>query len=224
MKFDCHMHSFRSGDSINLPKTIIHKAKEKKVSIAITDHNSIRSWKELTSLGQKAGVQVIPGEEIMTFDETNQKITGELIVLFLNELVKSGYYMEVIDSMREQDALIVVPHPFDFLRNNFFSLKKEWKKVDCIESFNSRCYSDSFNAKAKAFAELHGIPQTAGSDAHFPEEIGSAFLEVPKADSPEDARKLMKKGKNSVQGKRSSVMVHVKTFFAKKGFFKAKNW
>jgi len=222
MKLDCHMHSFRSRDSTNLPKTIIRQAEKQKVDIAITDHNSIRAWKELSALGQKAGVKVVLGEELLTFDE--EKVSGDIIGLFMNDFVKPGHYLEVIDSLREQDALIVVPHPFDFLRNNFSYLKSEFKKVDCIESFNSRCYSDSFNSKAKAFALAHNIPQTGGSDAHFPEEIGKAFTEIPKADSLEDARRLLKKGKVSVHGKRSSVMVHVKTFFAKKGFFKAKNW
>ncbi len=222
MKLDSHLHSFRSRDSTNMPKTIIHQAKKLEVDVAITDHNSIRAWKELSSLGQKAGVKVVFGEEILTFDE--EKVSGDILGLFMNDFVKPGHYLEVIDSLREQDALIVVPHPFDFLRNNFSYLKQEFKKVDCIESFNSRCYADSFNSKAKAFALAHSIPQTGGSDAHFPDEIAKAFVEIPKANSLEDAHKLLKKGKGIVSGKRSSVMVHVKTFFAKKGFFKAKNF
>lgn len=223
MKLDCHLHSFRSFDSVNSPKTIIHLASKKKVDVAITDHDSIRSWKEMNSLGLKAGVKVVQGEEIKIFDE-NQNDVGEILGLFMNEFVKPKFYLEVIDDLREQDALISVSHPFDFLRHEFKLLKSEYKKVDCLEGFNSRCYADSFNDKAKAFSEFHGIPMTAGSDAHFPEEIGAAFLEIPKAQSLEDARKLIKKGKTSIHGKRSSVMIHIKTFFAKKGFFRPKNY
>ncbi len=223
MKLDLHLHSFRSRDSINRPKTIVRMAEKTGVNFALTDHNSVRGWKETIVLGKKAGIEVIQGEEIMTFNEKG-KIAGEIIGLYMNELIKPAFYLDVIDALREQDALISVPHPFDFLRNNFRFLKEEIKKVDCIEAFNSRCYSDSFNVQAKRFAELHSMPVTAGSDAHFPEEVGSAFLEIPKAFSLDDARKLIKKGKTVVQGKRSSVMVHVKTFFAKKGFFKAKNY
>ncbi len=222
MKLDLHLHSFRSSDSINRPKTIIHLARKKKIDISITDHNSIRSWKELVSLGKKAGVKVVQGEEIKVFDE-NKNCIGEILGLFMNEFVKPKFYLEVIDELREQDALISVSHPFDFLRHDFKLLKTEFKKVDCIEGFNSRCYADSFNEKAKSFAEFHGIPMTAGSDAHFPEEIGMAFTEV-KTDSLEDARKLLKKGKSTLHGKRSSMMVHIKTFFAKNGFFKPKNY
>ncbi|MBU2475945.1 PHP domain-containing protein [Candidatus Micrarchaeota archaeon] len=222
MKIDCHIHSFRSGDSVNRPKTIIHMAHKKDLAIAITDHNTNRAWKEMNSLGRTGKVKVIQGEEIMTFDE--KKIGGELIGLFMNEYVKPGNYLEVIDSLREQDAFITVPHPFDFLRSNFSYLKTEFKKIDAVEVFNSRCYSDSFNSKAKAFALAHNLPVTAGSDAHFPEEIGNAFIELPKAFSLEDARKMMKKNLVKVSGKRSSLMVHVKTFFAKKGFFKPKNY
>ncbi len=222
MKIDCHIHSFRSGDAINRPKTIIHLAKKKDVDVAITDHNSIRSWKEMTALGRTGKVKVVLGEEIKVFK--GQKCVGEILGLFMNDFVKPGNYLEVIDSLREQDALISVAHPFDFLRHDFSLIKKEFKKVDCIETFNSRSYSDSFNAKAKAFAEFHSIPQTAGSDAHFPEEIGNAFVEIPKADSLEQARKMLKKGKGISQGKKSSLMVHVKTFFAKKGFYKVKNY
>lgn len=222
MKIDCHTHSFRSGDSVIKPKTLIHLAKKNKVNLALTDHNSIRSWKETVSLGQKYDVKVIQGEEILVFDEN--KCVGEILGLFMNDFVKPGNYLEVIDSLNEQDALIVAAHPFDFLRHNFSLIKSEFKRLHCIEVFNARCYSDSFNRKAKAFADHHDIAQTAGSDAHFPEEIGSAFIDLPKAYSLEDARHFMKKGLVSVHGKRSSLMVHVKTFFAKKGFFRVKNW
>jgi predicted metal-dependent phosphoesterase TrpH len=44
---------------------------------------------------------------------------------------------------------------------------------------NSASIGHSFTwKKAKAFAEKHHLPQTAGSDSHIPETIGKAFTTI----------------------------------------------
>ncbi|MEW6295015.1 MAG: PHP domain-containing protein [Candidatus Diapherotrites archaeon] len=211
MKLDLHVHSFYSKDAGNLPKTIIEKALEKKLDgIAVTDHDSVKAWKELNALGRKAGVKVIQGEELKVYE--GKKFVGELMGLFLTEKIKKKNYMEAIEEIRAQGGIVVVPHPFDVFRNNFKKLNEavKAKKVDAIEAFNSRCYFNSFNEKAERFAEKNSLPKIAGSDAHFPEEIGNAFTEV-KADSIEDARRLIRKDHTRISGRKSSFAVHLKT-------------
>jgi len=182
--------------------------------IAITDHGSVKAWKELNALGRKAGIKVIQGEEIKVFD--GKKFLGELIGLFLHEKIKKKEYLDAIDEIRSQGGLVVVPHPFDFFRNNFERLNEcvKEKKIDAIEAFNSRCYFNCFNRKAKRFAEKNSLPKIAGSDAHFSEEIGRAFTEV-KAESIEDARRLVRKGHTKIYGEKSSFGVHIKTSMRK---------
>jgi len=51
--------------------------------------------------------------------------------------------------------------------------------VDAIETFNARCMSADYNRQAQAFATEHGLPGTAGSDAHAPFELGRAAMLLP---------------------------------------------
>jgi len=49
---------------------------------------------------------VIVGSEISTE-------RGEIIGLFLKEEIKPGNVQEVISEIKEQNGIIVIPHPFD---------------------------------------------------------------------------------------------------------------
>ena len=42
------------------------------------------------------------------------------------------------------------------------------------------------NERAAAFAAEHGLPGGAGSDAHVPEALGAAYVEMPDFDGPAD--------------------------------------
>ena len=92
-------------------------------------------------------------------------------------------------------------------------------KVDAIEIFNSRCWLSSANEKAKRYIEKNKLAFTAGTDAHFPSELGKAFLIVD-ANTPEEARKKILAKKCSYWGRRNGLEVHLYTQLAKLGFFK----
>ena len=51
--------------------------------------------------------------------------------------------------------------------------------VDAIETFNARCMQARFNRQAGDFARQHGVPGTAGSDAHAAFELGRATMLLP---------------------------------------------
>jgi predicted metal-dependent phosphoesterase TrpH len=51
--------------------------------------------------------------------------------------------------------------------------------ADVVEVFNSRAFAPAWNRRAAALAAEHGVPVSAGSDAHLPWEIGRAYLELP---------------------------------------------
>jgi len=218
MKLDLHVHSFYSADSINSPKKIIEKAKELGIGVGITDHNSCKAWNELKKLGKKSTVLVVLGQEIMVSDSAGLFV-GELSGLFLKKEIKSRNYLEAIGEIHKQGGIVVVPHPFDFLRANFKLLEKELKRIDAIESFNARCYLNSFNKKAERFAKRHALPEIAGSDAHFPEEIGRGITEV-QAQTLEEAKEQIMKGNAKITGKKSSLLVHLQTQFVKIGLIK----
>jgi len=81
------------------------------------------------------------------------------------------------------------------------------KFIDCVEGFNSRCVFQKYNKKAVEFGIKHGLTITAGSDAHFANEIGNAEIIT----ETEDIREALMKNEVKIFGKRSSLVNHVWT-------------
>lgn len=217
MRIDMHIHSCYSHDAVSKPETIVKTAKEKNLVALITDHGNCKAWAEISKYAKQYDVPFILGEEIKVYD--NGKMVGELLGYFMDTPLEKGEYPEVIDKLRAQDALISVAHPFDTFRKPFRRLEEVKNRVDAIEIFNARGYWGSFNKKTRTFVEKNSLHFTAGSDAHFPEEIGNAYIEL-EASGLEEARKLIKKGRVTYYGKLAPFTVHIKTQLAKRGIIK----
>ena len=56
--------------------------------------------------------------------------------------------------------------------------------LDAIEVFNAKTSLAHLNERAAAFAVERGLAAGAGSDAHVPDAIGAAFVEMPDFDGP----------------------------------------
>ena len=78
-----------------------------------------------------------------------------------------------------------MPHPFDRARNGSRLQTPALERlvaaglIDAIEVFNARATFAEDNARALAFARQHGLPMSAGSDAHTLWEVGRAYVEMP---------------------------------------------
>ncbi len=203
MKYDLHIHSKYSSDGIlALEKIITISIKRGLDGIAITDHNTIKGGLEAKKY-ETEDFQVIVGSEISTE-------RGEIIGLFLSEEIKSKDVQDVISEIKEQNGIIIIPHPFDELRHSAFHLAEgDAKFIDCIEGFNSRCIFQKYNKKAVEFAMRHNLTITAGSDAHFTNEIGNAGIIT--TTEREDVREALIKNEVQIFGKRSSLVNHVGT-------------
>lgn len=213
MLLDLHVHSRYSSDAITMPETAVKAAKKLGIGFALTDHNTTAGWRVFSALAKKNKIPLVLGEELKVYSKG--EFCGELMGLFMNSPVKSKEYMDVIDELHSQGALVNVPHPFDAFRRHFdFSFECR-KKIDLFEVFNSRTYFGRYNKQAERFAEKHKIPMVAGSDAHLPREIGNAYTAVD-ASGLEEARKLLAKGKCTWSGRPAGLMVHVQTFLAKR--------
>jgi len=221
MLIDTHIHCTCSGHAGNSAKAIIAHSKKNGIVPALTDHNSINGWTAFEREAKQEGIKFILGEEVKIIE--NGSCKGEVLGLFLNEEVKPGTFGEVIDAFRAQDAFISIAHPFDRFRKALLARSDKplelIKKVDAIEIFNSRSWLSSFNMDAQEFAEKHSMPFTVGTDAHFPVELGNAFMEIDASDL-EEARKKMLKGSAIFQARMSPRRVHIMTQLAKLGFFK----
>ena len=201
MKYDLHIHSRHSSDGVLDPEKIVRIAIKRGLNgIAVTDHNTIKGGIEAKKY-ENEDFKVIVGSEIST-----EK--GEIIGLFLSEEVKSKNVPDVISEIKDQNGIIIIPHPFDELRHSaFHPTEEDTKFIDCIEGFNSRCVSQKYNKNAIEFAKKHNLPIVAGSDAHFLNEIGNAGIIT----ETEDVREALMKNDIKIFGKRSSLVNHVGT-------------
>lgn len=215
MKFDTHLHTRYSRDCTTDPFALVKHAKKIGLGgIFITDHNSVSAYSLLK--GKVDSFHVFCAQEI----DTDQ---GEVIGLFLNDLVSPADLGTVIDNVKSQDGFLLLPHPFDRLRKHLdpSTLSKEvLSKFHAIEVFNSRIvYFRDDTQKALDFASKNpNLIKSGGSDEHFIWELGSSFVKLPSLDSispsettAEEIRKLFFRGNLAAHGKPNSPLYHIGT-------------
>jgi predicted metal-dependent phosphoesterase TrpH len=101
--------------------------------------------------------------------------------------------------------MIIIPHPFDEMRrNSFYPGEGDKEFIDGIEVFNSRCILQKYNEIAGDYATKHNLLITAGSDAHFLNEIGNAGVIF----ETEDIREAIMKNDIKIFGNRTSLVNH----------------
>ncbi len=177
---DLHSHSSASFDSLSDPRKMIDKAIRIGLThLAITDHERIDAAQRARDLAPPQ-LQVIVGEEVRTAD-------GDLLGLFLERVVAPGLSAaETAAAIHDQGGLVGLPHPFDGFRSSGGSnageaedrLEALASMVDYVETHNARAYRDA-NPLAVAFAQRHGLPGVASSDAHSITELGIASTMLP---------------------------------------------
>ena len=202
LKADLHVHTRYSEDSISPPQKIVQHCLKAGINcVAITDHNEISGAFEVQRI---APFKVIIGEEMLT----NQ---GEIIGYFLTEKIPPRLSPEeTVARIKAQGGLACVPHFYDRFRSGAKlrpqALKKILPDIDLIEVFNSRTMLLRDSARALELAQKHGLPGTAGSDAHIVREIGSTYMEIPEFNDAEQFRQALRQGK--VFGHRTSFFIH----------------
>ncbi|MDO8187026.1 glycosyltransferase [Conexibacter sp. JD483] len=179
---DLHMHTDHSGDCATPVEVLLAQAKARGLgAIAVTDHNEISG--ALEAQAKAEGIKVIVGEEVKTKDQ------GEVIGLFLRELIPRGLSLEqTIAEIKRQGGLVYVPHPFDRMHSvpDYEHLLAVLDDVDAIEVFNPRIAIHEFNEEAVRFAAKYRVPAGAGSDAHVAQGLGSVRIRMPDFDGPQE--------------------------------------
>lgn len=180
IKVDLHVHTRYSSDSnIDIGK-LEELCKWRKIIPAITDHNTFEGAVMFRE-------NCIKGEEIRTEE-------GEIIGLFMTAEIRKGLSIEeTVEKIREQGALVYVPHPFDSLRRS--AIRRLDFKIDILEVFNSRNIFNSANKEAFEYAKAKKIPMGVGSDAHFLSNVGESHLLMEPFDveSPKEFLKNLRK-------------------------------
>jgi predicted metal-dependent phosphoesterase TrpH len=182
VRVDCHLHTSVSGDAVTTIDELAERVwRERLDVVCITDHNVTSA--AVAAAERDIGARVIVGEEIRTRD-------GDVIGLFLTERIPYVLPLaEVTGLIRAQSGLIYLPHPFDPGRSSLGPVAERLCAdglADIVEVFNAKIEDQQVNRKAADLAARFGLPGAAGSDAHDPEGIGAAYLEMPDFDGPRE--------------------------------------
>jgi hypothetical protein len=181
---DLHMHTDHSHDCATPVEVLLTTARARGLgAIAVTDHNEISGALAARERARELGigVKVIVGEEVKTAEE------GEVIGLFIEELIPRGMSLEeTVAEIRRQGGVVYVPHPFDRLHSvpDYEHLLKVLADVDAIEVFNPRVAIGAFNEEAQRFAAKYRIVAGAGSDSHVAQGLGSVRNRMREFDGP----------------------------------------
>jgi predicted metal-dependent phosphoesterase TrpH len=180
VRVDLHAHTMWSGDATTTPDELEAAVEAAGIDVlCITDHGTTNG---ATALADRLPCRVVVGEELRT-------VAGEVIGLFLTERLPWGLSpTTAAERIRAQGGLVYVPHPFDptrhCLREAELDALVAAGLVDAIEVLNAKTPLSSLNERAAAYAAEHGLLGGAGSDAHVPEAIGAAYVEMPDFDGP----------------------------------------
>ena len=168
-KYDLQVHTDASPCSRASPEDTVEAALEAGLDgIAITNHDTLEGFDAVNTLAP-ANLTVISGVEVTTTQ-------GHLLALNVNKAPPQRDPLTVIDSIHDQDGIAILSHPFDKFREYYTdNLAEIASLVDGVEVLNSRCLVPQYNQDARTFAEKNSLAITAGSDAHFPMEVGRAY-------------------------------------------------
>lgn len=182
VRVDLHSHTMWSGDSTTTPDEIEQAVVESGLDVlCITDHNAVKGAEELA---RRLPCRVVVGEELRTH-------AGEIIGLFLTDRIPFGTPpADAARAIRAQGGIVYVPHPFDPMRRNLAEAALDAivaeGLVDALEVLNAKTSLASLNRRAAEYAERFDLAAGAGSDAHVPDALGAAFVEMPDFDGPAD--------------------------------------
>ena len=172
MLADPHCHTTAS-DGMVTPAELVDAAIKAHIDlIAVTDHDTMASVKEVQQRGDAAGLIVVAGQEITTKWPAQTHVMG----WFLEKPVKRGLSLEdSVAAIHEQNGLAIIPHPFmpvyfGSIQPGMLQRLLERHHVDGIEMMftvpigaRRRRLLDKFYARN---SDRLGAP-IGGSDCHF---------------------------------------------------------
>lgn len=218
IRLDLHVHTKYSGDSLIEPKNLIKYVKNSRLDgLAVCDHNTLTAYYKLKQDAERNDIILIPAMEI----ETN---IGEVIGLFIESEIntKNNNFFEIVNQIKDSGGLVIIPHPFDFLRRNHLKIELLneniiQKYIDGIEIMNSRIIFNFCIKKAKEFKNQYNLFETAGSDAHYFKELGNGYTLITDlvGNSLQDIKKALISKKSKSMGKKSSPLYHLITIINK---------
>ena len=190
MKFDLHVHTYRSYDCISTIQGVVKYAKKAGLrGVAITDHDVPLTDDEEELNELRDNIWIIRGIEAQTE-------IGDIIGLFISDAVRSKTASDIIDEIHDQGGIVALAHPFK--RSRSYPLKL-LEKVDAVETVNARWKNLNFMVDDPAVRQLlSAVPgRSAGSDAHFLFEVGRGYLMTPVVETLGELKKVIMSGNST---------------------------
>lgn len=201
LSVELHAHSSLSYDGRDAVEKLLARAADAGLdALAVTDHDELTASLRACELAPEYGLLGIPGMEVTS-------VAGHVLALGVTETVPAGLSFETtLDRIHDQGGVAVVPHPFQESRSGVMAKvsRAELARADAIEVYNSRLLTGRANRQARTFAREHGIPQTAGSDAHISEMVGRAVTLVETDERSVPAiLDAIRDGRTHIEGRRT---------------------
>jgi len=194
LKIDLHVHTYYSTDGITTLNEVVHYAKKRGLdAVAITDHDTVGGALELI---KQQNLLILPGVEVSTG-------RGHLLALNITEPIPPKLdIQETVDKVRELGGIAVVAHPVVVFKPGIGHKISSAFDIDAVEVVNAAAFPFFLSTRmSRQIALRLMLPQTAGSDAHYPQEIGNAYTEVDADLNRDDIIEAIRKGKTVPCGK-----------------------
>lgn len=204
-KADIHIHTVHSDGLATIEQVFDFVENETDLDvIAITDHDMFDGADEARNLAARRNYrfQVLTGMEVTT-------IEGHLLVLGIDKPVRSLQGLDkTIAQVHEQGGIVIAPHPMSWLirsigRNGLLRIHRnphDEVYFDGFESLNPSLAGRVVAKQARALNQrVLQLPETAGSDSHVLQTIGSAVTVFP-GKTAEDFLRALKAKQTTIEG------------------------
>ncbi len=146
--------------------------------------------------GDKIGVNVLPGAEICFTGVPNHYLVYGISKEFLDKYPELHTYgiEKFSEIARENGVFVVQAHPY---RDGHCFPTPEF--IDAVEVYNSNPRHEDHSDMTEKLSAEHGLPVSAGSDAHRDEDVALSGVETDvEVKTAEDFINLVKLGKVKV--------------------------
>jgi len=194
LKIDLHVHTYYSEDATTTLKELVHYARKNGLDgVAVTDHNTLRGAQKLA---KKSQLIIIPGLEVSTR-------RGHILALNITTLIPPKLSLvETIQKIHNAGGVAVFAHPAAVLKTAWGQTKTFSSYFDAVEVINSAAFPFGLSTYlSHRLAQKMKLPETAGSDAHHAQEIGTASTLINAESNIDDVVEAIRKGATTPFGK-----------------------
>jgi predicted metal-dependent phosphoesterase TrpH len=189
-----HLHTQYSEDGKTTLEEAVQYAKERRLDgIAITDHDTVQGALKLT---KRKDLIIVPGIEISSRH-------GHILGLNITEPIQPKLDItETVGKIRSLGGVAVVAHPSVVIKTGMGTTIPLGSGIDAVEVMNASAFPFSLSTYlSRRLAQRLRLPETAGSDSHYPQEIGSAYTIIDADSDRDDIMEAIRKGKTEPAGK-----------------------